>query len=272
MDIQLLVLDIDGTIVGDSNQISKNVRNTISEVLDLGIEVVLATGRMYQSARYYHEYLNLKTPIIAYNGAWMQRPGVEEILHHFPVAWSIAAELLDYYEQSHLIDKIDVHFYFDDQLYIRELTPETAAYANRSKVAPNIVGDLRTLVEINPTKVLAFSSDVDLMEKTTLELQRLYSRDIVYIAQSDKTLIECNHPQATKGEATRYLAEKMLGLSSDQVMAIGDNFNDVEMLKYAGVGVAMGDAHSTIKGLVQWVAPTVQEDGVAVAIRKFILS
>ncbi len=271
MDIQLLVLDIDGTIVGKSNQINQTIQETITQVLAKDIQVVLATGRMYQSARHFHQYLGLSTPIVAYNGAWIQNPHTGEILRHFPVASEVAADLLDYYEQPHLLEQIEVHFYFEDQLYVRQATPETRFYAQRSHVMPNVVGDLRTFAQSSPTKVLAFSQDVELIQKTTDDLQQLHSRERVYITQSAETLIEANHPQATKGEAIRYLAEKMLGLSSDQVMAIGDNFNDSEMLEYAGLSVAMGNARPTIQCLAKWVAPTVEEDGAAVAMRKFLL-
>jgi len=271
MDIQLLILDLDGTIVGRSNQINQTVKDTIKQVQNKGIQVVIATGRMYQSAKMYHEYLDLKTPIIAYNGAWMQNPSTGEVFKYLPVSPDIAKELIDYYEQSHLLTQVDVHFYHDDQLYVRQVTSETALYAQRSSIVPKSVGDLRSLADFSPTKVLAFSSDAKLMQKTTQELQQLFPRERVYIIQSDTTLIEANHPQATKGQTTRYLAEEILGLSSSQVMAIGDNFNDLDLLQYAGMGVAMGNAHSTVQGVAQWVAPTVEEDGAAVAIRQFLL-
>jgi hypothetical protein len=69
----------------------------------------------------------------------------------------------------------------------------------------------------------------------------------------------------------RYLAEDYLGLRPENVMAVGDNFNDLEMLQYAGIGVAMGDAPSEIQALANWVAPGVEEDGVAAAIEEFLL-
>ncbi|MEM6521597.1 MAG: HAD hydrolase family protein, partial [Cyanobacteria bacterium P01_C01_bin.70] len=69
----------------------------------------------------------------------------------------------------------------------------------------------------------------------------------------------------------QYLAEELLGLTSDQVMTVGDNFNDYEMLQYAGVGVAMGDAPEGVKSIADWVAPSVEDDGVVTAIEQFIL-
>jgi hydroxymethylpyrimidine pyrophosphatase-like HAD family hydrolase len=75
-----------------------------------------------------------------------------------------------------------------------------------------------------------------------------------------------------KGVAVRYLAEEMLGLQPMNVMTIGDNFNDLEMIEYAGIGVAMGNAPEAIQAIAQWVAPSVEADGAAVAIEKFLLS
>jgi hydroxymethylpyrimidine pyrophosphatase-like HAD family hydrolase len=68
----------------------------------------------------------------------------------------------------------------------------------------------------------------------------------------------------------RYLAEKILGLDSSEVMAIGDNYNDTEMLKYAGLSIAMGDAPPRVKEIADWVAPDVENDGAAVAMEKFL--
>jgi len=74
-----------------------------------------------------------------------------------------------------------------------------------------------------------------------------------------------------KGNGVRYLAEELLGLSSSNVMTIGDNFNDIEMLEYAGIGVAMGNAPADVKAVAKWVAPSVEQDGAAAAIEEFVL-
>jgi hydroxymethylpyrimidine pyrophosphatase-like HAD family hydrolase len=93
----------------------------------------------------------------------------------------------------------------------------------------------------------------------------------LYLTKSHTTFLEAGNPAVNKGAAVRYLAEDILGLCPANVMCIGDNFNDVEMLKYAGIGVAMGDAPEEVKAIADWVSPSVEEEGVARAIEQFLL-
>jgi hydroxymethylpyrimidine pyrophosphatase-like HAD family hydrolase len=86
------------------------------------------------------------------------------------------------------------------------------------------------------------------------------------------TFLEAANTHVNKGNAVRYLAEEMLGLESHNVMTIGDNFNDVEMLSYAGISVAMGDAPDQVQAIADWVAPSVELDGAAIAMEKFLLN
>jgi Cof subfamily protein (haloacid dehalogenase superfamily) len=271
VDIRLLVLDIDGTIAGESNQVRTPVLEAIQSVQAQGVQVAIATGRMYGSAlRFYHQ-VGSRLPLMAYHGAWMQDPHTSKRLRHWAVSKTAAEELLDYFEQPELRSRLSVHFYLNDKLYVRELTPETKAYAARSGVDPVVVGDLRRCLTTDPTKVLALSEDTTLIETLLGNLQQKYTPAELYLTRSVATFFEASHPEINKGIAVRYLAEEILGLSPQNVMAIGDNFNDVEMLEYAGVGVAMGNAPNAVKNVANWVAPDVEVDGVASAIAQYIL-
>lgn len=271
MDIRLLVLDIDGTIAGQSNTVSDPVKQAIAAVQSQGIQVALATGRMYYSALRFHDLIGSQMPIIAYNGAWIQCPLTQTRHQHFPVSRAIALELLDYFEQPQWLHKIEVHGYIDDRLYVREMTPRTEVYRQRSGIEPVIAGDLRNILDLPTTKLLAIGKP-QLMRKLLSDLQQRYSRDQLYVTQSTAIYLEVTHPQANKGAGVRFLAEEILNLASHHVMAIGDNFNDGEMLAYAGFSVAMGNAPEAVKKLAHWVAPDVEDDGVAVTIQKFLLN
>jgi hypothetical protein len=109
--------------------------------------------------------------------------------------------------------------------------------------------------------------------KTLLStLQQHYSQDELYLTQSNPYFFEACHPGASKGKAVRYLVEEVLNLQAENTIAIGDNFNDLEMLQYAAVGVAMGDAPAEVQAQADWVAPNVEADGVVSTLEKFILS
>ncbi|BBD65444.1 Cof-like hydrolase [Nostoc commune NIES-4072] len=270
-DIKLLVLDIDGTIAGHSNTISEPVKQAIIAAQARGIQVAIATGRMYRSALRFHQDIGSTLPLMAYQGAWIQDPITQKIHRHWTVSSEIAHKLLDYFEQPELRSLLSVHFYINDQLYVREVTRETKIYAERSGITPIPVGDLRQALTNEPTKILALCDDTDVIEKLLGNLRLQYTPAELYLTTSVATFFEATNASVNKGTAVRYLAEELLGLELANVMAIGDNFNDVEMLEYVGLGVAMGNAPAGVQAIAQWVAPNVEEDGAAVAIEKFLL-
>jgi HAD superfamily hydrolase (TIGR01484 family) len=156
-------------------------------------------------------------------------------------------------------------------LYVRQITPETQIYAKRADIEPIPVGDLRKALTWEPTKVLALSDDTAIIDQMLGSLRKQYTPAELYLTKSVATFFEATNPAANKGAAVRYLAEEMLGLNAQNVMAIGDNFNDVEMIEYAGLGIAMGDAPADVQAIAQWVAPSVEQDGAAAAIEAFVL-
>lgn len=271
LDIRLLVLDIDGTIAGQSNDVREPVKQAIRSAQTKGVQVAIATGRMYCSAlRFYHE-VGSTLPLLAYQGAWIQDPATQQLYQHLPVSRTTAEALLDYFESDALRSLLSVHFYINDQLYVREVTPETKIYAERADIQPMPVGDLRKTLHSEPTKVLALSDDTAIIEQMLGSLRKQYTPAELYLTKSVATFFEATNPAANKGAAVRYLAEEILGLNAQNVMTIGDNFNDLEMLEYAGLGVAMGNAPAQVQAIANWVAPDVEEDGAAAAIEAFVL-
>ncbi len=270
-EIKLLVLDIDGTIAGTSNTISSKVKQAIQASQAKGVQVAIATGRMYRSALRFHQEIGSTLPLMAYQGAWIQDPATQKIHRHWVVQRQTAIQLLDYFEQPQLRSLLSVHFYINDCLYVRELTPETKIYAERSGVEAIAVGDLRQALTNEPTKVLALSDDVAIVENLLSSLRQKYTPAELYLTTSVATFFEATNPLVNKGTGVRYLAEELLKISAANVMTIGDNFNDLEMLEYAGIGVAMGNAPDEVKAVASWVAPSVESDGAAAAIEEFLL-
>ena len=271
IDIQLLVLDIDGTISGASNEISQPVQQAIQVAQAKGVQVAIATGRMYCSALRFHQTIGSSLPLLAYQGALIQDPATNKIHRHWTISQRTALQLLEYFEQVDFSDQLSVHFYINDQLYVRELTPETKIYAERSGVEAIPVGALRRSLTAEPTKVLALSDNSSHIEYLLSSLRKQYTPAELYLTKSVATFFEATNPLVNKGIAVRYLAEEILGLKPANVMAIGDNFNDLEMLLYAGTSVAMGNAPEPVKAIAQWVAPDVEVDGAATAIERFVL-
>lgn len=270
--IKLLVLDIDGTISGVSNDINPSVKQAVKSAQNRGIQVAIATGRMYRSALRFHQAIGSNLPLLAYQGAWIQDPATGQLHRHWCLDPATARQLLDYFEQPELKSLLSVHFYINDRLYVREITPETKIYAARSEIEAIAVGDLRNVLDTAPTKVLALSDDTNIIDRLLGNLRLQYTPAELYLTKSVATFFEATNPAVNKGTGVRYLAEELLGLEPAQVMTVGDNFNDVEMLEYAGIGVAMGNAPSDVQSVAQWVAPSVEQDGAAAAIEKFLLN
>jgi Cof subfamily protein (haloacid dehalogenase superfamily) len=271
-NIQLLVVDIDGTIAGHSNAIAPPVLESLMKVQAIGIPVTIATGRMFCSAKRFHQAVRSPLPLIAYQGAWIQDVMAEAPMQHWKLTAPQVSYLLDYFEQPHLRDRVEVHLYIGDRLHVRDITTRTSSYSSRSGIEPIAVGDLRSTLETPSTKLLALSSDTELIQACLTELKSLVPPEPWHLTTSVATFIEATHPQANKGSAVQYLAETVMGLQSTQVMTIGDNCNDLEMLAYAGIGVAMGDAPAIVKEQANWVTGSAEEHGVAQIINALLLS
>ncbi|MBE9221631.1 HAD family phosphatase [Cyanobacterium stanieri LEGE 03274] len=258
-NIKLLFLDIDGTIAGASNQVKPEVIEAIKKVQARGVKVGLATGRMYCSAYRFHQEIGADLPIISYNGAWIQNPFNGEIISHRPLDNTIALELLDYL-RSH---EVEIHIYFNDQLYVDKVTEKTDSYIERSGITVNVVENLSHLLSQSPTKLLALSPDSSLIRALLDDLKQRYSNGNLYLTQSNPVYLEATSANVHKGDALKYVTEKILGLSASQVMAIGDNFNDYTMIEYAQIGVAMGDAPEQLKAIATYTTDNVENNGVA---------
>jgi Cof subfamily protein (haloacid dehalogenase superfamily) len=277
MTIRLLVLDIDGTISGDANRVSPAVCGAIAQVMAKGVRVAIATGRMYRSAVRFHQAVNSDCPLISYQGALIKEPSTGAVVGHWAVDIPHALGLIDDFAPFVERNELSVHLYIDDQLFVRQLTPETIAYAQRSQVEAIPVGDLKEYLlnanhSIPPTKILALSDRPAIINELLTTLKARYQQGQLYLTKSVATFFEATNPIANKGTAVKYLAENILGFTANEVMTIGDNFNDLEMIQYAGIGVAMGNAPPELQQLADWTAPDVEHDGVVSAIEKFILA
>jgi hydroxymethylpyrimidine pyrophosphatase-like HAD family hydrolase len=172
-----------------------------------------------------------------------------------------------------------VHLYLNDRLYVREVRSDTVAYQIRSSIKPILVPDLREVLQTeNPTKILAIA-DPSVVNQLLHQIRehhnsagvQCFPSSQLHLTRSTPTYLEATHPLSHKGDAVRFLAEDLLGLQPHNVMAIGDNFNDLEMLDYAGLGIAMGNAPLEVQAMARWIAPDIEADGVAVAIENFLL-
>lgn len=265
--IRLLALDLDGTLMDDDMVIrSSRVRRAIAAAEERGVVVTLATGRMFDYVLPFAQDLGITAPLICYQGGLIQAPDSDTPIYRATMQPELVREVLAlrdqhawpfvlYADQDVFLDKR----WHPEQFY-RNLLGERLVWVD------NFESMLR---QHKPIKFLIFVEPHEAKSAMT-ELRQAFS-DRMEITQSHALIVEGNPPGVSKGNALRRLAEH-LGIPQAQVMAIGDQDNDVPMIAWAGLGVAMGNASPASKAAADWIAPPVTEDGAAVAIERFVLS
>lgn len=264
MTIKLVALDMDDTLLNDDRQISPRNRKAICQAVEQGVLVTIATGRMYCSARPYAEMLGIDIPLVVYNGGLVKSTQSGEVLFHQPVPLELANEVLAFFRERNWY----VQTYIDDVLYVESLSEMAQAYADYAGVSAVPVGDRLYRCEQAPTKILGMAS-VDFVREMEAAVSEKFG-DRLCTASSKAMFLEMVHPQVNKARALSFLASKY-GIAQSEVMAIGDSGNDVAMLRYAGLGVAMANARPAAKDAAQVVTAGNNDDGVALAIEKYVL-
>ena len=264
---KMLVTDLDDSLLDDSYAISAANREAIDGAVRAGVKVVLATGRMYRSALPYALDLCLDTPLITYQGAYVRFSG-GNVLYQRPVPLDTALDLLERLRPT----GYHTNIYIDDELLVEELDEETAIYQAISGVTPVAVGNLLDYLREarrEPTKILVVS-DEDNLDRLSGQLENNFGKRL-YITKSKPFFLEFMHPEATKGRALQAVS-RHYGINPEEIIAVGDSYNDLEMLDYAGLGVAVANAREDIKKRADYVTLANTEGGVARVIRKFIFN
>lgn len=229
---------------------------------------MLATGRMHVSALPYAQELNLPSHevILSYNGAMLRRID-GEVMQHIAVNQDLALSVIRYCQQRNWT----LNVYYDDGLYVDQIDENVEYYKKMAQVPASSVGDLATFIaEGNKSlsKLLVVGSEQEIDERIDQVKQDF--GQMAQVTRSKARYIEITHPKASKGFTLARYAES-LGLSADHVLAIGDSGNDITMLQWAGVGVAMGNAGNAVQKVADYVTFTNEEAGVAQALRRFVL-
>ncbi|WML48793.1 Cof-type HAD-IIB family hydrolase [Neobacillus sp. PS3-34] len=242
LDIKLIALDMDGTLLNEKGEISEENRKAIAEAQQRGIYVVLSTGRSIATSREHAESLQLSSFLVTVNGS--------EI-------WDAKGELVE----RNIVKS-------DSVKWMWELSQKhgTKFWAT----AIDNVWDEKMPEDILSTEWLKFgfvAEDDRIREEILKELQE---RSEFEISNSSPINIEVNALGINKAKGLKTVCEK-LGIELKNVMAVGDSLNDIAMITEAGLGVAMGNAQQTVKDAANWVTATNNENGVAHAIKKLVL-
>lgn len=263
MAFRLLALDLDDTLLNEEFRISAENRQAVREAAESGVLVTLATGRMYRSALPFARELGIDLPLITYHGALVRMAGEGETLYHRPIPLSIAREVVTFSAKR----DFHVNAYIDDELFVAEENEFSRYYQTIARVKVTAVGDLARFLEVPPTKLTVINRDGRL-DGLREELSRNFD-GLLAINISRPHFLEITDRLATKGRALKYLAE-LHQIPREQVAAVGDSFNDIDMLLYAGIGVAVANAREEVRAVADYITASNVEHGVAQFIRKFL--
>jgi hydroxymethylpyrimidine pyrophosphatase-like HAD family hydrolase len=270
----LVVLDIDGTILGrDHRQASPRVADAIRQTTARGIPVALCSGRPLTSIARIAATLDLPGPHVAFDGALVGTPG-QPPLYRLPLTHAAARALVD---AARAIDLV-VELYLPEAHYVDTLNEESIVHGRVIDVPPtprsldDVLANSRE-GDVVKGQVIGIGDEgrakIRSVEAQGLPLRFGWAKPPPGVG--DRDYVNVTHPDVSKGVAVRALAAA-LGVPLDRVMGVGDGPNDAPLLEASGLAVAMGNAEAPLKAIADVVVPSVHEDGLAVALERYVLS
>lgn len=263
MTYKMVVIDVDDTLINDHREVTPATQQTLERAVEQGIIVTLATGRMYASAHKIANQIHLNVPIVTYQGSLVKNLIDGEVLYERSVPKQTARFLFEYATKHQL----HIQAYHDDILYAPTDNERVKAYAEMSNIPYTVEPNFERLMDLPLTKILFYEDPSD-CDRIAEDLQDVIGDD-VHITKSKPFFLEFLHKEGTKGHAVKYLAEHF-NIPLEQVIAIGDSWNDYEMIDIAGLGVAMGNAIDALKEAADFVTLTNNEDGVKHVFDRFV--
>lgn len=264
---QLIAVDMDGTLLNHNKEISERNKKAIREAKAMGKTVVIATGRPLIGIKRYLEALEMTTEkdyVIAFNGALVQEAKSGRLIAKKTLA-------LDDYKKLYEVSKtLGVHIQALSEHHV--MTPIANQYTDVEANINLIETEVIPVEEVSETMTIVKVMFVDAPEKLDAAVQSLpeWVKETYTIVRSADIFLEFLDKSVDKGAGVAALA-KELGLSANEVICVGDAGNDLAMIQYAGLGVAMANAFDEVKEAADYMTSSNEEDGVAEVIEKFML-
>ncbi|SCY94602.1 Cof-type HAD-IIB family hydrolase [Alkaliphilus peptidifermentans] len=270
---KLVVLDMDGTLLNSENEVSQENKNALKKVQEVGIKVAIATGRIFTSARFYAEILGIQTPIIACNGALIRN------YHDNKVLYSNSIDLEDALKIIEICRKNDIYFHFYDQekLYVDRQKInylDTYYWKGRKRINEVIhiepLDDVVSFITNNNLEILKFVIVDEDREKLETLRKDFNSIQNIEVDKSWYNNLEIMNQGVSKGRAISKLAGVM-DIKREEIIAFGDNYNDLSMKDHVAAFVAMGNSEEEVKNKADYLTDSNDQHGVARGIEKLVL-
>lgn len=264
----LIALDLDGTLLTDNKKISSRTENILMKAMQAGHIVVIATGRPHRSSIHYYKSLGLNTPMVNFNGALIHHPfdAKWDALHN-PMSKRTALGIVDAcYDLSvhNIIAEVQDNVFLDK--FDQELID---IFSHSSENTPFTIGSLKSKLNEDPTSLLIYPRE-DHIEQLRNHLEEYHAEMIEHRKWGAPwNIIEIVKKGMNKAVGLEKIAY-YYRIPKERIIAFGDEDNDLEMIEYAGVGVAMGNAIPELKAIANHVTKTNEEDGVGVFLEQHL--
>lgn len=266
MSIKLVAIDLDDTLLNSRHRISDECMSAIYEARRQGVIVTLATGRMFRAALPYAKQLKMDLPLITYQGALVKHSFSGEVLYYRAIDRNLLTDIM------HILNSegIYYHIYCADNLYVRDINEDVRSIMEVTGVSPVVTAKYELLLDTTEVlEVMAVINDEETLLKMERKLKVMFTGQL-HINRFKDCYLEIMQGQATKARALEFIAG-YYNIEQHEVMAIGDGYNDIPMIEWAGIGVAMGNAEQEVKDLADYVTLSNDEMGVAEALRNLVL-
>ncbi len=262
MKYKLVALDLDGTLFNDNSEISEYTKDVLHRVETLGVKIVIATGRSYTSLKPKIHKLKLEHPVICYNGAMIRDGKTDEVIQSSTVNPVVVKELIRVSREKNIY----FHVFKNGQFYYEIINEHLTFYQNLSGL-DGVKCNFDSFDLSDLSKCMFIGQHNELLTVQNY-LNPIFS-DQAYIAFSKPYFLEIMDITASKSKALDYLA-KGYNISRDEIIAFGDGLNDVDMLRYAGKGVAMKNGFESLFDEFEKSEFTNHQDGVAIYLEKLL--
>ncbi|AVF36455.1 sugar-phosphatase [Rahnella sikkimica] len=269
MAIELIAIDMDGTLLNPQHEVTPAVKKALSDARAKGVQIVLATGRPFIGVQRYLKELNLQQEgcyCITNNGALVHNAKDGSVIAE------ISLKIEDYHYFEKLARELGVHFHALTKTDLYTANRHISKFSVHESFTTGIPLQFCPAEEMDASLTfpkIMMIDDPDVLDRAISQLPQ-EAKDRYTIMKSSPYFLEILDKRVNKGEGVKVLAEK-LSIPRENVMTLGDQENDIAMLEYAGLGVAMGNALDSVKAVSQFVTKTNTEDGVAFAVNKFVL-
>jgi Cof subfamily protein (haloacid dehalogenase superfamily) len=275
MNYKLFVADMDGTLLDDNKKLSDKNIKTIKKLQDFGVQFAIATGRHDSMIKSYLKHLDLNVPVISCNGAIVREPFSDQIFLSEALPKEQSLNVIDLCKEGN----VDFHIYGRESIFGEKLSNKMLYYHNLNKTLPPEeqtklvnVPDCKDIVMDESEALYKFIVISDIHKDVLDIFDRLVKIEGLTVCQSMPMLCDVMKEGITKAYALQKLSES-LGIRREEIVAIGDQFNDIDLIEYAGLGIAVANAEDALKEKADIVTTsTNNEDAVSEAIESLLLN